>query len=345
MATVYRKVFPAVNKELAFWQKRANQIPDKELRTQALASIATKRFHCLGGAVYGLLAGYKWREAISFIVAYQTISDYLDNLCDRSTSMNPDDFYLLHLAMIDALSPENSIKNYYEFRVEQADGEYLADLVRTCQKTLRNLNGYNIIRDHLLQLAELYSDLQVHKHVRTDERIQRLTNWSDSKNGNFPSLSWYEFSAASGSTLGIFCLVSYSLAGKMSVKLANDIYQGYFPYMQGLHILLDYYIDKQEDLEEGDLNFCSYYENQEQMKKRFTYFIMQANKHVQLLPNRTFHEMVHHGLVGLYLGDPKVKKLNGGLEMADNLLRVCGNGARFFHWNTKMYYRFKKTRD
>src|SRR5690625_806169 len=85
MSAVYLKIFPAVNHELGFWTKRAKQIPDDELRAQALASIAAKRFHCQGGAVYALLAGERGWETIRFIVAYQTIRDYLDNLCDRST--------------------------------------------------------------------------------------------------------------------------------------------------------------------------------------------------------------------------------------------------------------------
>ncbi|WP_244535672.1 tetraprenyl-beta-curcumene synthase family protein [Lentibacillus halodurans] len=343
MTAVYRKIFPVVNTELAFWQKRAGEIPNEELRQQALASIDSKRFHCLGGAVYALLAGFGWHEAIRFIVAYQTISDYLDNLCDRSTSLDPNDFRLLHEAMADALSTDNPIRNYYELRPEQSDGEYLADLVRTCQKTMRRLEVHDAIRQHLLKLEQLYADLQVHKHVKEEERIPRLVNWyGENKHGS--SLFWYEFSAAAGSTLGIFCLVSYALGGKMTASLAEQVTAAYFPFMQGLHILLDYYIDQQEDKIEGDLNFCSYFESQQLMKERFRYFIDQADSHIQALPDRRFHEMVHHGLVGLYLGDPKVKKLDGGGEMTSCLLQISGYQARFFHWNTKLYHWKQKTR-
>ncbi|WP_280688773.1 tetraprenyl-beta-curcumene synthase family protein [Lentibacillus salicampi] len=343
MAAVYRKIFPAVNAELKFWETRAREIPDEELRRQALASIDSKRFHCLGGAVYALLAGYRWHEAIRFIVAYQTISDYLDNLCDRSTSMDPDDFRLLHEAMADALTEKNPIKHYYALRAEQRDGEYLADLVRTCQKTMRHLDSYHVIHCHLLELEQLYSDLQVHKHVRLEERVPRLVNWYHDHTVDSP-LYWYEFSAAAGSTLGIFCLVSYGLGRKMTVGFAETITESYFPFMQGLHILLDYYIDQDEDRREGDLNFCHYYDNQNRMKKRLIYFIRQADSHVQHLPDHTFHEMVHHGLVGLYLGDPKVKSLENGLDITSDLLRVSGYKARFFHWNTKLYHRMTKAR-
>ncbi|MFD1361413.1 tetraprenyl-beta-curcumene synthase family protein [Lentibacillus salinarum] len=343
MAAVYRKIFPAVHTELAFWKKRADAIPDEELQQQALASIESKRFHCLGGAVYALLAGYRWREAIRFIVAYQTISDYLDNLCDRSTSLDPDDFRLLHESMADALSHDNPIQHYYAFRLEQRDGEYLADLVRTCQQTMRRLDSYDLIRQHLQELGQLYSDLQVYKHVKAEERIPRLVNWYE-VNANDSSLYWYEFSAAAGSTLGIFCLVSYALGGRITGELAQQIKESYFPFMQGLHILLDYYIDQQEDSIEGDLNFCSYYDDEAHLKKRLIYFISQTDDRVQKLPDRRFHEMVYHGLVGLYLGDPKVRRLDGGPEMACDLLQLSGYKARFFHWNTKFYHRFKKTR-
>ncbi|GAB4072718.1 tetraprenyl-beta-curcumene synthase [Barrientosiimonas marina] len=341
MTTVYRRIFPAVHRELAFWKTRAEAIPNAELRKQALASIETKRFHCLGGAVYALLAGSKWREAVRFIVAYQTISDYLDNLCDRSISLDPNDFRLLHEAMSDALSQKNPLQFYYALRTDQRDGDYLADLVRTCQQTMQRITAYTEISEHIQQLEQLYSDLQVHKHVKEEERVPRLVNWFEEKTDH-SSLYWYEFAAAAGSTLGVFCLVSYALGERLTRSLPDAIITSYFPFMQGLHILLDYYIDQQEDEAEGDLNFCRFYADRTELKKRLMYFVTQADCHVQSLPDRRFHELVRHGLIGLYLGDPKVRTLEGGPEMTNALLRMSGYKARFFHWNTRFFYRFKQ---
>ncbi|GAB3800504.1 tetraprenyl-beta-curcumene synthase family protein [Virgibacillus kimchii] len=342
MAAVYRKILPAVRKELAYWKTRAEAIPNEELRTQALASMASKRFHCQGGSVYALLAGQQWREAIRFIVAYQTISDYLDNLCDRSTSLDPDDFRLLHHSMRNALTPGSDQENYYALREDQDDGNYLSELAATCQEMLRNVKNYSHIQEHVWRLEGLYEDLQVHKHVRQDERIPRLRYWFDKENDPELDLTWYEFSAAAGSTLGIFCLVSYAMGGKMTEKRAEAIYKAYFPYIQGLHILLDYYIDQEEDKTEGDLNFCNYYPNQDRLKARFLHFIEQANKQVQTLPDRHFHEMVHQGLVGLYLGDRKLKRVDASRDMKKVLLQRSGFKSKFFHWNTRAYYRLGK---
>ncbi|WP_324777883.1 tetraprenyl-beta-curcumene synthase family protein [Virgibacillus senegalensis] len=342
MKNVYTRIFPQVDRELGYWENRANAIPNAELRKQALDSLRDKKFHCQGGTVYSILAGPYWQEAVRFIVAYQTISDYLDNLCDRSTSLDPRDFRMLHESMRDALTPTEPIKSYYHYRVEQEDGEYLADLVRTCQNCLRNLDSYQLISSYIHQLEGLYADLQVHKHVREEERIPRLEGWFEENRDKWPYLSWYEFSACSGSTLGIFCFVSYAMGGKMSEALADELFHSYFPFMQGLHILLDYYIDQQEDLEEGDLNFCNYYKTSAEMKERLLFFIEQTNKNIQQLPNRQFHEMVHHGLVGLYLADPKVAKLAGGKEITKTLLRAGGIRSAFFHWNVKIYNRIKR---
>ncbi|MCT2535833.1 tetraprenyl-beta-curcumene synthase family protein [Aquibacillus koreensis] len=337
MQFVYRKVFPQVNKELAGWINRAEQIPNAELREQALASIRSKKFHCQGGGVYSILAGQRWKDAIRFIVAYQTISDYLDNLCDRSTSLDPNDFRLLHQSMEDALSPEKELINYYANREEQNDDGYLAALVQTCQDSLRTLDNYAWIKPYALQLEQLYSDLQVHKHVKEEERIPRLENWFNEYKEKWPSLSWYEFSASSGSTLGIFCLVSYTMGQTMTKELAKAIFDSYFPFMQGLHILLDYYIDQLEDSEEGDLNFCNYYDNTDHLKERLLYFINQTNFHVQDLPHKHFHEMIHNGLVGLYLADPKVKLLQSGKDITKTLLQASGRRSSFFHVNARVY--------
>ncbi|WP_035511487.1 tetraprenyl-beta-curcumene synthase family protein [Halobacillus karajensis] len=345
MYRVYRHIFPSVHKELSYWIERAQSIPDPELRNQALRSIKDKTFHCEGGSIYSVLSGDNADKSIQFIVAYQTISDYLDNLCDRSTSMDPVDFRMLHQAMTDALTPGNDCQDYYQYREEKEDGGYLHDLVKTCQDILAESKDYKMVHAQALKLGKLYSDLQVHKHVIEDERIPRLQNWFSRYQSEWPELSWYEFSACTGSTLGVFCLVSYALSGRMDGELAVQIERSYFPYMQGLHILLDYYIDQEEDEREGDLNFCAYYDHQEQMKKRFRYFVVKTNEEIQKLPDSSFHEMIHEGLVGMYLADRKVGKLANAKSFVKDMLKVSGKKATFFYYNTKMYHMLKPGRE
>ncbi len=344
MAKAYRHIFPCVHKELSYWKARAEKIPDPELRKQAMSSIEHKTFHCEGGAIMAFMASEHYQEAIRFIVAYQTISDYLDNLCDRSTSQDPADFLAIHEAMSDALNDEDPGRNdYYRFRNEREDGNYLYDLASTCREVLAGCKHFDLIKEDLLELCRYYCDLQVHKHVAPNERVPRLRNWFDENKEHVPTMEWYEFSACSGSTLGIFCLVSYALSNDFEKKYADQIRKGYFPYIQGLHILLDYLIDQEEDKVGGDLNFCFYYENEKQLFQRLKFFMKEADKHTKKLPHRHFHRLINRGLLGLYLSDEKVRKQHSVRRLANNMIKIGGPISFFFYINALCYRKFQKS--
>lgn len=341
MSKIYRHVLPQVHKNLNYWKKRASEIPDLELRKQALESIRTKTFHCEGGGIYSLLAKENFKDAVSFIVAYQTISDYLDNLCDRSTSLNPDDFRALHESMNHALTPGADISNYYRNRSETEDGGYLEELVKTCQFYLEKISELSVIQPALWELEGYYSDLQVHKHVTHGERVPRLQAWFESHQTQLPEMTWYEFSACSGSTLGIFCIVSYGLAQNRMQELVETLKNGYFPWVQGLHILLDYFVDQDEDKIGGDLNFCFYYEDEATMIRRFHHFIEQSDESIKNLPDSTFHRMINRGLLGIYLADRKVKAQKNVRQLARKIISHAGGAGLFFFVNGWLYRRLK----
>jgi tetraprenyl-beta-curcumene synthase len=342
MSKVYWRVFPIVHQELSYWKKRAEKIPNMELRNQALASIESKAFHCQGGAILALLAGKHRRKAIRFIVAYQTISDYLDNLCDRSTSLDPVDFAALHESMKDALSLQPELKNYYRYRQDQDDGGYLNELGTVCRTVLEDMVHYDKIKCYLEELCEYYCDLQIHKHVVVEERIPRLKQWFHNYKKNVPNMEWFEFSACSGSTLGIFCLLSYALREDFEVQHAEKIRNGYFPYIQGLHILLDYFIDQEEDREGGDLNFCFYYENNQTLFNRLKHFLLEADRHTIKLPHQRFHQLINRGLLGIYLSDEKVAKQKGVQKLAKEIIKVGGTVSYFFYVNGLIFRRVEK---
>lgn len=331
--TGIKRTIPAANQELSYWLSRAKQIPNANLRKQAVESIESKAFHAQGGGIYAMLAGDKWREAMTFIVAYQTISDYLDNLCDRSDSLDPIDFRSLHQSMLMIFNLSTEKMNYYQYRHDQDDGGYLAELVEVCQKQLCQLTNYAFIKKDLIMLASKYIDLQVDKHVVPHERVERLIKQFEKSELADPSITWYEYAAATGSTLAIFCLVSYSYRQVgLTQTESHQIHQSYFPYIQGLHILLDYLIDQEEDKREGDLNFCSYYPNDEKMVERIIYFINQSEQAIRGLPDQHFHRYIYQGLLALYLKDPKVNQIKNSKQIKKALLKAGGARTRFFHF-------------
>jgi tetraprenyl-beta-curcumene synthase len=338
------QVLPTVNRFLAGWTEKAKKIPDPELRHQALTGLGEKKFHCEGGGVYTLLAGERAQETMRFIVAYQTISDYLDNLCDRGRSRDPEDFRTLHTALAHALTPGAETGDYYRRRTEKDDGGYLPSLVRTCQNVLSTHPAYGRIAPHLHELAGYYRELQVHKHVAAGEVRERLEEWFAGNRGKFPDIRWQEFSAASGSTLGIFCLVSLTWGNDCPDDGVLRVKKAYFPWVQGLHILLDYYVDREEDHLAGELNFCDYYRDEKEMEERFLHFFRMSDQALRKLPYPRFQQMLLRGVVAVYLADVKMSRQGRNAKrIARRMLNEGGPLAWFFFANCWVYRRIKNS--
>ncbi|MCS7460167.1 tetraprenyl-beta-curcumene synthase family protein [Paenibacillus doosanensis] len=334
MMRVYRYVLPEVREQLRYWRSIAEAIPDRELRKQAIDSMTSKQFHCEGGAVYAA-ANLEMRHVlIPLIVAFQTISDYLDNLCDRSTSMDPNDFRMLHQSMLDAVDPAEPLHDYYSLRAEQEDGGYLNGLVKTCQASLKLLPSYPLVADHVRQLVGLYCDLQVYKHIRHELREEALLAWWSRHESRFQAISWNEFAAATGSTLGVFMLFLAASNPSLNEDAVAPIHDAYFPYICGLHILLDYLIDQEEDEIGGDLNFCSYYRDMDQTVERIAAIVLEARNKANLLEHPAFHRMIIEGLLALYLSDPKVSKQKQVKQVSRELMKGSPLTRIFFFINS-----------
>ena len=308
LVRLFRDVLPIARQEIERWTSLANGIPDETLRTQALASLQSKRFHADGGCVYAAVNPLFTDSLVRLIVALQTISDYLDNLCDRCESLDGADFDCLHNAMREAVRPEAAHSQYYALRGNPSDGRYLDTLVSTCQEEVRQLRGYASVRPYVEWLVERYCELQVHKHIEPSERTATLIAWSTPYEKTYPDIHWWEFAAASGSTLGMFAMF---LAATEDVDelTAEKVFQAYFPWIGGLHILLDYLIDLDEDDVAGDYNFVQCYPQKDYARERIKWFVEQSLAHVEsLIPRPRIHREVVRGLLGMYLSDGKVKR-------------------------------------
>jgi tetraprenyl-beta-curcumene synthase len=331
-------VHPAVSRELSHWIDAASRIPDSELRRQALASLRTKRFHCVGGAVLALTCRPRMEELVKAIVAIQTVSDYLDNLCDRMERFpDPDNFALLHEAMMCCVDPERPSQDYYRLcRTNGGDGGYLDSLVERARCVLRDLPNYPVAKDAVSRLARLYSELQVTKHQDRDLRDALMADWfarrgsEEEWRSRCDGLKWWEFGAAAGSTLGMFSLICASGRDDFSQSDVSLLDRAYFPGISGLHILLDYFIDREEDSEGGDLNFVSYYSSPEEAEKSLLGFIERALLDACSLPepDRDIHTAVVKGLVAMYLSDPKVRRQGLSLS-AEKMVMTAGLDAKF----------------
>jgi tetraprenyl-beta-curcumene synthase len=254
--------------------------------------------------------------------------------------MDERDFRLLHQAMLDAVDPDGSeLSDYYRFRVEREDGGYLRELVQTCRNILHTFPHYSSVSEEVKRWVGLYADLQVYKHLDWSVREQRLAEWWSLHRGSVPGLMWNEFAAATGSTLGVFVMFAIAASSDGIAKLQiREQAQLFFPWMCGLHILLDYVIDQEEDRNGGDLNFCFYYESGQQMVDRLQSIIRQTRAHIPEDALAPFHRMTVEGLLAVYLSDPKVRDQKD-LEPVRAALMQGSPLIRMFFWLNSVWVR------
>jgi tetraprenyl-beta-curcumene synthase len=325
-------VLPQVSREIRRWDRQLDDCGDWMLLKQAMSSLKHKRFHAQGGCFYALYSPQYSKQMISLVVALQTISDYLDNLCDRGGIYDEAAFRCLHQAMLDALStkPVHS-RDYYRYYIARNDGGYLRALVEECRGSIVVFPAYPVVQGELLRLVSLYNDLQVFKHLHLHTRHARLKRWfRDKCSVSAPPLYFWEFAAACGSTLAMFALLSAAASAHTTEEEVRRITGAYFPWVCGLHILLDYWIDQEEDRIGGDLNFTSCYPSPEIAAQRLHLFLNKSLEGVSRLPHPSFHRTVVRGLLAVYLSDHKVSR-QGFRQTAKSLLEAAGSETRLFY--------------
>ena len=133
-------------------------------------------------------------------------------------------------------------------------------------------------------------------------------------------MDWWEFSAAAGSTLGLFALLNLAAEHRPGPELVRQTNALYFPWMGALHILLDYFVDQEEDRLGGDLNFIAYYPSADHALAGLRRIYRRVMREAAGLADGSFHQFVAKGLLGFYLSDQKVR----GQPDARRLLRAGG---------------------
>lgn len=312
-------LLPQAGRTLAEFREIALGIPDGELRRQALRSLADKRFHAWGAAamVTGV-PGERQPRALRAVLALQTISDYLDNLSDRSRPLSVGEMRRLHTALTDAIRPHRQGAYY-----PAAFGEdvYLPALVAIAQDGIGPA-GLGDFEEGALLALRRYGHLQALKHLAPPQRREEaLVAWQRRRRRE--ALTWWERAAAAGSTLPVFGAVA-AAAGAAD----GALWQGpWGERVAALHILLDYAIDRGEDEAGGDYNISLPAGSLAALARRLAHHLRAALGERGITPQA---RLVVKGLPALYLSDRKVRG-RPGRTLVGGTLAACGpSGAALF---------------
>jgi tetraprenyl-beta-curcumene synthase len=300
-----RNVVPRASRALEQIRSRADVIPDERLRVQALSSIDDKAYHVAGGCI---LATFLSRAAadhyIEIVAPLETIYDYLDNLCDRHPNVGANAYPVLHRAISDALDPNCPTGGYYDLGPSGDDGDYLVTLVRRVQRALHRLSDYELLLPLFSEAAKLYGEMQSYVHLPYGEREAACERWFAGHRSRFGDLLWQDFACAAGSQFQVYAPLFMLFDGNYDAIAAS--YDAYFPAVSALHVLLDSFIDQQEDRESGDLNFVASYQSRERFFERVAILARRAVAGFSRLPDAHRHRFVLRTMALFYLTHPKV---------------------------------------
>ena len=211
-------------------------------------------FHCQGGAVFAIAARGHEKAVLRIIVAYQTLCDYLDNLCDRAGSTDGEAFRHLHNSLLTALTPGSACEDYYLFYPHKQDGGYINKLVAECQTQIETLSNYRRVQERLWELANWYIELQVRKHLHPEIREEQLIGWAKELCSRYPGVRWQEIAAAAGSTLALFALLGWPAVKNWTMPSYSGPGRLTFLDLRPAHPAGLFVIDREEDRQGGDLN-------------------------------------------------------------------------------------------
>jgi tetraprenyl-beta-curcumene synthase len=306
-------ILPVVARELEFWEARAARIPDPVLRAAAAAALTEKRGKVEATAVLTAPAPRRGRRAVvRASTALQIAVDYLDNLGEeggpdvsrRSGSRGPISGsrlaagLRLHESLVAALTPGAEPVDWYAHHPQREDGGYLEALVATCQTAIATLPSPAAL-PAARRAAERCGAGQSHTHA---DRGAGLEAWAATLDAT-PGLRWWEAAAGASSSVGAHALIALAGTPGASAAEAELVAAAYDPWIGALTVLLDDYVDRDRDAQEGEHNYLDHYGDD--APARIDFLVAGARRALREVPRRGTHEAILNGVLAYYLGAPE----------------------------------------
>ncbi len=245
-------------RETRNWRTRAAQIPDREIREDALSALADKRGHIDGAALFWTIPQRRNTHLLRLLVAYQIMWDLLDNLSERGATAGRTNGEQLHTALIDALDRVRPIRDYYRWHPSKEDGGYLRVLVEASRQACQRMPSYFAIRETVIRDARRAGVQAINHEPNQTTRASALRVWVLGEKSGEEDMSWYEFAGAASAGLSIYGLLATS-AGQAHSSDIDRVYGAYFPSISAVTTMLDSYVDQAEDAQTGDHSYIAYY--------------------------------------------------------------------------------------
>jgi tetraprenyl-beta-curcumene synthase len=304
MARFFLIVLPLARRQLREWKRIAGEIPDPELRAQALATLHSERLSAAGAALFAATTPRRRDPGlVRALVAYQVICDYLDTLAEQPSADPIANGAHLHRALADAVA-DRPLADHYRFHRARDDGGYLAALVGACREGCATLPAYERVRAAALEEARR-NEVQGINHGPPAGREAALRAWAGAARAD-PATGdarWFELAAAGSSSLAVLALIAAAADPATTQRTAEQVRRAYFPWIEALSTLLDSLADRDNDLRTGELSFVSQYPTQAAAVARLREVAARAIAGARELPLGERHVVLVVGMIAMHVSE------------------------------------------
>jgi tetraprenyl-beta-curcumene synthase len=299
-------VFPRVWLHIARWRRQAQRIPDPQLRRLALQALE-KRGNIEGAAAFAAFAPRAHRATVTQAVSsFQAAYNFLDMLGEQPSADPVADGRRLHEALLYALDPVAQPLDWYEYHPQREDGRYLMGMLDNCRAAVARLPSYDAVASSARAAAARIVAFQSLNLSESQGNHEALEQWAREANPPGAGLQWWETAAAAGSSLGVYALIAAAAETRLDAGEVDALEYAYFPWIGGLHSLLDNLIDKREDEAAGHRSLVEYYGPQ-RAAQRMRWLAQEAMRVAQELPHNRRHVVILAAMIGNYLSTPEAR--------------------------------------
>ena len=258
------------------------------LREHAIGSLTRKRTLVDGAAFYWILPERRDAGLLRLLVAFQVLADLLDELSERGSDGRD-----LMRAFVDAVVLDAPVGEH---------DEYTMALIDACRTRVRGT-------------ARLPADPRAAR-VRRRARPARsgCTTSPTRAHGTprcaaspptsstpAPEATWFEQTAGGASALTIIVLLAMAADPRTTERDLHAALAVYSPWVSALSMMLDSWVDQDDDRASGHVSFVGYYEDRAAAVDRIAFLINRSLRDLAALPGGERHMLITAAMTAMFL--------------------------------------------
>lgn len=283
------------------WHRRAQHIPDLELRVDALQGLR-KRANIDGAVLFATIAKRRSRDLLVLLVAFEILADTLDCISERGADRGIANGIQLHKAMTDALDPAIPFSDYYRLHRSAGDGGHLRALVLECRSRAVSLRSFKDIARPARRATQLAAEvLPLNHEPHPERRDELLARWAGAHAQRWPQLAWFERSGAPSAWLTVLALLARSAEDHCDPQHTAAICRAYLPWVSLAGTMLDSASDINADHDDEQHSYIAHYAGTQAAVSRTAEILQVARVSLETLPDANRHKALLRCMTAMYL--------------------------------------------